>query len=145
MKRYFIILIIIVISISVLFLYRYIAKHEAIQCVLAWGRLAPFPKNISDFEIKSSGNPFTRRFHCSFIARKGDLTRWVIASPGFKDSFIVKPSNVIQTFIRDGGRCDTVLPHKGITYIITPGDGGNSAEVEIDYNTGKVTIDVGWS
>ena len=35
-------------------------RQEKIQTTLEWGRLAPFPDEISNFEIQTEGSIFTR-------------------------------------------------------------------------------------
>ena len=103
------------------------AKASMLKVTLEWGRLAPLPKNISNYTIRTEGNSFTRSFYTSFTASKSDIEQWVKASPGLAET------------------TPTQQPDGSEKYAIKPGGGANLATVTIDENTGKVDIYVEWS
>ncbi|MFA5164759.1 MAG: hypothetical protein WC481_04275 [Candidatus Omnitrophota bacterium] len=102
-------------------------QTEMKQATLEWARLAPFPKEATNFNIKTEGSMFTRSFRGSFSAPKNVIESWIQKSPGFKDAKIEKIDEGIQK------------------YIITPGGGANWAEVTINYLENKVDFYVCWS
>lgn len=102
-------------------------KAEMTEITLKWGRLAPFPENVENFTIYTTGSPFTRTFKGSFTATEDIIKSWIAQSPGLQDAKIESISETKKK------------------YIITPGGGANYAEVVIDYEIGKIEFRVSWS
>ena len=100
-------------------------QKEAIDLMLEWGRLAPFPPSARDLTIKVEGGFFTRTFRSNFKAPRRDIDVWIKQSPGLMDA--------VQTY-GDGKR----------NYIIRPGGGANRAEVTIG-DDDAVEIYASWS
>jgi hypothetical protein len=60
-------------------------RSSMIECTLKWGQLAPFPKGISNFTIKTEGSSFSRTFTGSFSAQPNVIDAWLKQSPGVRD------------------------------------------------------------
>ena len=102
-------------------------NESAIECVLQWGRLSPFPSSAEEFTITTQGNMFTRGFRASFTAPAADIEQWLQQSPGTR---AVLP--------------ETPLP--GVRHFeIAPGGGAQHAEVTVDDTKHHVSIYVCWS
>ncbi len=86
---------------------------SAIEIVLGWGRLAPFPKSAREIDVVTGGSAFTRAFRVTFQAPQGDIEQWVNDSPGLRES---APEMVDEHITR---------------YVIEPGEGAAYAEVVI--------------
>lgn len=57
-------------------------KVEMTELTLEWGRFAPFPQTVKDFEIYTEGNSFTRTFKGSFTDTPENIKSWLLSSPG---------------------------------------------------------------
>lgn len=101
-------------------------KLEMLALTLEWGRLAPLPDSIKQFEISTAGNSFTRSFSSSFYVDKADLDGWIKASPGLQDAQIETTGSTKK-------------------YIINPGGGANYAEAVIDFDKCFVEVYTAWS
>ena len=101
------------------------SQAEMIPPILAWGRLAPFPKSAKNLEIRTEGGMFTRGFRASFTAPAADVERWLKASPGTREAKQPEPATIRR-------------------YDIAPGDGANRALVTVENGT-LVEIYVSWS
>ena len=104
-----------------------VKKAEMIETALEWARLAPFPQDVKDFKVFTEGNAFTRTFKGSFTASEQSIRSWVKQSIGLRNA---------KTKVISEGK---------IRYIIKPGGGANSAEVIIDYSSGRVEFIASWS
>ena len=101
------------------------SQAEMIPPILAWGRLAPFPKSAKNLEIHTEGGMFTRGFRALFTAPAADVERWLKASPGTREAKQPEPATIRR-------------------YDIAPGDGANRALVTVENGT-LVEIYVSWS
>jgi hypothetical protein len=102
-------------------------RASAINCTLAWGRLAPFLQSAQQFHISVGGTLFTRRFRASFVAPPPDIEQWLQQSPGPREATLTTPSPGVRHFE------------------ITPGEGAMHAEVIVDDVRHCVSIYVYWS
>jgi len=120
-------LLLIVVVVAFLVDRRHSQRQSAIKCVLAWGRLAPFPDDAQDFQIRVDGSMFTRSFRVSFRGNPQVIADWLSECPGIADAEQQK-----------------VGPSR-TQYRIRPGEGAQGAEVEVDHDQGVVKIYVYWS
>ena len=102
-------------------------QASARECVVAWGRLAPFPASVTNFKITTTGSSFSREFRCSFDAPAAEIETWLERSPGISDAETSSPSPHIRHFK------------------IRPGGGAQHAEVTVDDARHQVSIYVYWS
>ena len=103
------------------------SQVSAIDCIETWGRLAPLPRSAQQLEIKQSGSRFTRGFQATFYAPQPDIDQWLKASPGIKDAMEIG------------------IPPSSRHFEIKPGGGAVRAQVEVDDESHRVSIDVHWS
>jgi hypothetical protein len=101
--------------------------ESAIDCVLEWGRLAPFPESAEHLTVTTEGGMFTRAFRVTFVASQEEIARWLTSSPGTRE---LTPERVEPSTRK---------------YLIEPGGGAVYAEVVIDDETNWVSIYVCWS
>jgi len=97
-----------------------------ISATLEWTRLAPFPDEVTDFQISTTGSMFSRAFRASFKAEPAVIDSWLEKSPGVQDAEIEE-------------RGTTVI------YKIKPGGGAQHAEVKHDRRTNSVRVYTYWS
>jgi hypothetical protein len=105
-------------------------QDSAIETVLEWARLAPFPNSVRDLTVTSEGSMFTRAFRVRFSAQCKDVEIWLAQSPGTAE---VEPKS---------------LDDISYFYSITPGGGAQHAEVtisQLDGSTCSVEIYTYWS
>jgi hypothetical protein len=102
-------------------------RASAIDCILTWGRLAPFPISAQQFSITTHGTMFTRAFSASFIAPAADIEQWLQQSPGTREVVPTTPTPCVRHFQ------------------IAPGGGAQHAEVTVDDTKHQVSIYVYWS
>ncbi len=102
-------------------------QASAMECVLLWGQLAPFPKSAQEVMVTPSGSPLTRTFHATFMAAPKDIEDWLTRSSGIRSAERSTPAPGIRHFK------------------ITPGGGAQHAEATIDDNTHRIKIVVDWS
>lgn len=103
---------------------------SAIESVLAWTRMAPFPDSAQDLTVTTEGGPFSRAFRVTFRAPADDVAQWIAGSPGTQG---LAPEQVGPDTLR---------------YVIAPGGGAQYAEVEVtrvDPHTSLVRIYTYWS
>jgi len=100
---------------------------SAMDCVLEWGRLAPFPQSAKDLTITAEGGSFTRAFRAKFTAPPQDINAWIASSLGTKNLVPERAGSSIRK------------------YVIAPGGGAAYAKVVIDDQTNLVTVYVYWS
>jgi hypothetical protein len=100
---------------------------KAIDCVLEWGRLAPFPESAEQLTVTTEGGMFTRGFRVTFVASQEDIFRWLASSAGTKE---LMPERIEPNTKK---------------YVIEPGGGAAYAEVVIDDKTNLVSVYVSWS
>ncbi|QDU42655.1 hypothetical protein Mal52_11220 [Symmachiella dynata] len=108
------------------FYLRYQNYHSALECTKEWARLNEFPTSATDLNVENVGSLFTREFAVSFVAPLDDTNAWLKESPGTKD---VTPEKVGSIW----------------KYDIEPGGGAQHAELEVDQQSGTVTIRAYWS
>ena len=101
-------------------------RQEKIQTTLEWGRLAPFPDEISNFEIQTEGSTFTRGFRSSFKCPKDVLDKWIQESPGLKEAQVEMRGSIKR-------------------YEIHPGAGAGGARMDVNPKTDDVEVYVYWS
>jgi hypothetical protein len=102
-------------------------RAAAMECTLAWGRLAPFPSSARQVQISTEGGMFSRAFRVSFTAPAEDIDRWLQQSAGTQEA---QPS----------------APEPGRRHFeIQPGEGASHAEVTVDDDQHRVSIYVYWS
>lgn len=106
--------------------WRYVERQSALDCIQAWGRLAPFPQGARDIEIETTGSAFTRGFRASFHATPDAIERWLSESPGIRDATTEQQAALTTYHIRAGG-------------------GATFAEAVVDREHGRVRIRVYWS
>lgn len=116
-------LVILVLLTALFFCSKSADRKSAIRCVREWARVAPFPKNCTNFEISTTGSMFSRQFSCSFTAPKKSIINWLKRSPGMRN-------------FRDFSKSK---------YKIKPGGGAQFAEIAIDWTKNKVVINTYWS
>ncbi len=102
-------------------------RDSAMECVREWGRLEPFPNSATEVRLIQGGSAFTRCFNASFVAPADDIEEWLKQSPGTRE--------VVPTTDPPGVRL----------FKITPGGGGNVAEVTVDDTEHRVRVRVEWS
>lgn len=102
-------------------------RATALRLAREWARLAPYPVPESAIELTSEGSAFTRQFTLRFTAPRGDVKRWIAASPGLKEA---KP---------------VAEPGGALRYTIQPGGGAQFAELVLSADGTQVTIDTWWS
>ena len=102
-------------------------RDSAMDCVLTWGRLEPFPQSAQEVKLTTGGGAFTRCFTASFVAPPEDIEEWLKSSPGAREATPTAPSTGVRVFQ------------------ITPGGGANVAEVAVDDTSHRVSIRVEWS
>jgi hypothetical protein len=100
---------------------------SAIDCVLEWGRLAPFPESAAGLTVTTEGGMFTRAFRVTFTASPEEIARWVASSPGLRELTPRRPKPNTRK------------------YLIEPGGGAAYAEVVIDDEANRVIVYVYWS
>ena len=96
--------------------------NSAMDCVLEWGRLAPFPESAEHLTVTIEGGMFTRAFRVTFVASQEEIARWLASSPGTKE---LTPQRVEPNTRK---------------YVIEPGGGAAYAEVVIDDETNLVRV-----
>ncbi len=109
---------------------REVYPHErasAERAVQVWGRLEPFPTTAQEVKYMIAGSDFTRCYGATFFAPPEDIEEWLKSSPGTRETTPTTPSPGVRYFE------------------ITPGGGGNRANVTVDDQKHRVTIQVEWS
>lgn len=109
---------------------REVYPHErasAERAVLEWGRLEPFPATAQEVKYMISGSDFTRCYDATFVAPPEDIEEWLKNSPGTRETTPTTPTPSARLFR------------------ITPGGGGNVAEVTVDDLEHRVRVRVEWS
>ena len=101
--------------------------NSAIDSVLEWGRLAPFPGSAQNLKVSAEGWMFTWAFRVTFTAPPEDIEVWVADSPGLQGQ---TPENIDS---------DTRK------YVISPGGAAQYAEVVVDDRTNSVQVYAYWS
>jgi hypothetical protein len=101
-------------------------QASAMDCILEWGRLAPFPTSAQQMPITIHGSMFTREFRTSFVAPPEDIEEWLRRSPGTREAVVTTPAGVRH-------------------FQITPGGGASFAEVTVDDMRHRVTVRAYWS
>jgi len=114
-------------SLVMFFVFRHFNRQSMIRGTLEWGRLAPFPKTIQSFSIKTEGSMFTRAFRATFKAKADVIEKWLQDSPGIQGLTLERPQSNLRK------------------YIIDPGGGAQYAEVVVGDNLNEVRIYVYWS
>ena len=100
--------------------------YSGLNVTKEWAQLSEFPASATNLTVELSGSIFTREFTVEFDAPLADIEAWLKESPG---TSTVTPE--IDGSIR--------------TYPIEPGGGAQHAELELDENSGHVTINSYWS
>ena len=98
-------------------------KSEMIRCTLDWGRLAPFPVTVKDFDIHTEGNSFTRTFRGSFSDTSENIQKWLNSSLGVSEG----------TKDQDG------------TIILKTGEGASYGQITVSPDGTHVVFRVSWS
>jgi hypothetical protein len=109
---------------------REVYPHErasAERAVQVWGRLEPFPTTAQEVKYMIAGSDFTRCYDATFIAPPEDIEEWLKSSPGTRETTPTIPAPGVRLFK------------------ITPGGGGNVAELTVDDNEHRVRVRVEWS
>jgi len=101
-------------------------QASAMDCILTWCRLNPFPASAKHPLIDVHGNPFTRGFSVYFDAPQKDIEKWLAESPGTKDAIISTPEPGVRLF--------KVSPYDA-----------SFAEVRVDDRRHRVWIRTYWS
>jgi hypothetical protein len=102
-------------------------RASALDCILAWGRLAPLPRSAQQLTVTTHGNAFTREFRTSFVAPPEDIEEWLQTSLGTCDAVVTQASPGVRHFQ------------------IKPGGGAEFAEVTVDDTQHRVSVRVYWS
>jgi Tfp pilus assembly protein PilV len=102
-------------------------RQSAIRATLAWANLSPFPESAHELKISAEGNMFTRSFRISFTASGDDIEKWLVNSPGTRETVSEKTGVAIRH------------------YSIKPSEGAAHAEVNVDDSSHTVSIYVSWS
>ncbi len=98
-----------------------------IDMALSWGRLSPFPNNVTEFSISTEGRLLINRtVRGRFYASKEAIESWIDSSPGLQDAKKIS------------------LTDNTIKYIISPGEDAASAEVIVNYDKGQVNFFSSW-
>jgi hypothetical protein len=102
-------------------------RSSAMECVLTWGRFAPFPASARHVSFSTEGSMFTRGFRVTFTAPPAEIESWLQQSPGTHEATPETLSPRVRHFE------------------ITPGGGAEHAEVTVDDTDHEVSIYVYWS
>lgn len=102
-------------------------RQSMIDCSLEWGQLAPFPKEITDFTIRTQGSMFTRTFIGSFTTSPDIIESWLGQSVGVRDGKTEK--------LEDGST----------KYLLKPGSGAAYGEVIVSPDRKQVSFKIAWS
>lgn len=102
-------------------------RQSAINCVLNWGRFAPFPASAEPVHVSTEGTAFSRAFRVTFHAPQADIDQWIKDSPG---------TRALSPQIPSPGKRHFEIP---------PGGGAMHADATVDDAKHEVTIYVCWS
>jgi hypothetical protein len=88
--------------------------------------MQPLPESTENLQVSVKGAAFTRELDISFSARRKEIIQWINSSQGTKNAVTNKSGNTTS-------------------FKITPCNGGQFAEITVNWSSLKVTLHTYWS